>query len=135
MHPTQEYRFIRSDKPRVYADGQLLHPHYEICNHSPDGFEWGYGGSGPAQLAFAILYNYFDGNEKLVWPLYQDFKWAYIATLPEAGGAFNRALVTAWIRDAVKRFTNGGSDNRWLPNVEDYMAFLDQEGGAHGRKI
>jgi Family of unknown function (DUF6166) len=27
----------------------------EIANHSPDGFEWGYGGSGPAQLALAIL--------------------------------------------------------------------------------
>lgn len=24
-------------------------------NHSPDGFEWSYGGSGPAQLALAIL--------------------------------------------------------------------------------
>jgi hypothetical protein len=24
-------------------------------NHSPDGFEWGYHGSGPAQLALAIL--------------------------------------------------------------------------------
>lgn len=27
----------------------------ELVNHSPTGFEWGYGGSGPAQLAFAIL--------------------------------------------------------------------------------
>ena len=27
----------------------------EIRNHSPTGFEWGFGGSGPAQLALAIL--------------------------------------------------------------------------------
>jgi hypothetical protein len=27
----------------------------DLYNHSPDGFEWGYGGSGPAQLALAIL--------------------------------------------------------------------------------
>src|SRR5262249_40617485 len=27
----------------------------EIRNHSPTGFEWGYGGSGPAQLALAII--------------------------------------------------------------------------------
>src|SRR5207302_1533158 len=26
-----------------------------IPSHSPDGFEWGYGGSGPADLALAIL--------------------------------------------------------------------------------
>ncbi|HMF28341.1 MAG TPA: DUF6166 domain-containing protein, partial [Candidatus Cybelea sp.] len=27
----------------------------DLYNHSPDGFEIGYGGSGPAQLALAIL--------------------------------------------------------------------------------
>ena len=27
----------------------------DIFSHSPSGFEWGYLGSGPAQLALAIL--------------------------------------------------------------------------------
>ena len=27
----------------------------DLVNHSPTGFEWGYAGSGPAQLALAIL--------------------------------------------------------------------------------
>lgn len=27
----------------------------DLVGHSPDGFGWGYGGSGPAQLAVAIL--------------------------------------------------------------------------------
>lgn len=31
----------------------------EIRSHSPTGFEWGYGGSGPAQLALAILADHF----------------------------------------------------------------------------
>lgn len=31
----------------------------EIRNHSPTGFEWGYNGSGPAQLALAILADHF----------------------------------------------------------------------------
>lgn len=26
-------------------------------SHSPDGFEWGYGGSGPSQLAFAMTFD------------------------------------------------------------------------------
>ena len=29
--------------------------HLELRNHSPAGFAWGYAGSGPAQLALAIL--------------------------------------------------------------------------------
>ena len=33
----------------------LLNGHHDIRNHSPSGFNWGYGGSGPAQLALAIL--------------------------------------------------------------------------------
>ena len=32
-----------------------LNPRRELRNHSPTGFEWGYGGSGPAPLAPAIL--------------------------------------------------------------------------------
>ncbi len=27
----------------------------QVVNHSPDGFSWGYRGSGPAQLALALL--------------------------------------------------------------------------------
>lgn len=41
----------------VYLDGEYLSPKQsrKIYNHSPDGFNWGYGGSGPAQLALAVL--------------------------------------------------------------------------------
>ena len=31
----------------------------KLRNHSPDGFSWGYNGSGPSQLALAILLNEF----------------------------------------------------------------------------
>jgi hypothetical protein len=60
--------------------------HREI--HSPDGFQWGYGGSGPADLAYSILYDYFNadqpGNEGLVrshhaMTYYQKFKWEHVA--------------------------------------------------------
>src|SRR5258708_6387275 len=41
----------------VYVDGQRLLPgaSQRVWKHSPDGFAWGNGGSGPAQLALAIL--------------------------------------------------------------------------------
>jgi hypothetical protein len=35
----------------------------DVSNHSPDGFEWGYGGSGPAQLALALCIDALGGNE------------------------------------------------------------------------
>ncbi|OFW58450.1 MAG: hypothetical protein A2133_00790 [Actinobacteria bacterium RBG_16_64_13] len=41
----------------VLFDGRPLIPHrsQQVWNHSPGGFEWGYGGSGPAQLALGVL--------------------------------------------------------------------------------
>jgi len=32
-----------------------LDPRLDLANHSPSGFAWGDGGSGPAQLAPAVL--------------------------------------------------------------------------------
>jgi hypothetical protein len=40
-----------------------LPPCNEIRDHSPDGFEWGYGGSGPAQLALALCVDALGGND------------------------------------------------------------------------
>lgn len=55
-----------------------------LINHSPNGFEWGYGGSGPAQTALAILLDYTN-NKLLSDTLHQDFKWVFISPAPEEG--------------------------------------------------
>jgi hypothetical protein len=39
----------------VTVDGRSLNPRLDLWNHSPTGFEWGYAGSGPSQLALAML--------------------------------------------------------------------------------
>lgn len=59
-------------------------PH--IVRHSPTGFEMGYCGSGPADLALSILVHYFQqfGRSRaeairLAEPLYQEFKLQFIA--------------------------------------------------------
>jgi len=43
----------------VYEDGTKTlygaYPLKHIVRHSPDGFNWGYGGSGPADTALSIL--------------------------------------------------------------------------------
>lgn len=68
---------------RVWLNGKELHPEpsQKIRNHSPDGFNWSYAGSGPAQLSLAICLELF-GEEK-ARQIYQDFKFKYIATLPQ----------------------------------------------------
>jgi hypothetical protein len=65
----------------VTVDGQPLNPRYDLRNHSPDGFSWGYAGSGPAQLALAILCDHLN-NDDLAQHIYQDFKFKAITTLP-----------------------------------------------------
>jgi hypothetical protein len=68
----------------VYVDGKRLSPAYSqrIVNHSPDGFMWGYGGSGPAQLALALLLLVTDKD--IAIQLYQRFKFEYIAKWPQS---------------------------------------------------
>lgn len=67
---------------RVFFGTKEIDPQrsLKLVNHSPDGFSWGYGGSGPAQLALAILLEYFNDDE-MALAHYQQFKWAHIALL------------------------------------------------------
>jgi hypothetical protein len=62
-------------------------PSQSLRNHSPDGFEWGYAGSGPSQLALAILFDY-TGDAATALENYQDFKFALIAGLSRDSGCW-----------------------------------------------
>ena len=60
--------------------GYPLEPRFDLRNHSPDGFSWGFAGSGPAQLSLALLADALGDDEKAQkW--YQDFKFKVIARL------------------------------------------------------
>ena len=65
----------------VTVDGRPLNPRLDLWNHSPTGFEWGYCGSGPAQLALAILADHCKDDERAL-NFHQRYKWAVIAELP-----------------------------------------------------
>ena len=56
-------------------------PSQHVYNHSPDGFSWGYGGSGPAQLALALLLFYT--NPKYAVANYQQFKFDVLMTVAQ----------------------------------------------------
>lgn len=62
--------------------------------HSPTGFNWGYGGSGPTDLARSILWDYL-GKEPST-PLYQDFKWEFVAAWKEEW-QITSAEIKKWI--------------------------------------
>lgn len=66
----------------VTVDGRLLDPRLDLRDHSPTGFECSYGGSGPAQLALAILAHHFQ-DPGLALGFYQQFKWDVISKLPK----------------------------------------------------
>jgi hypothetical protein len=68
-----------------------------LVRHSPTGYEWGYHGSGPGDLALNVL--------ALVVPpkeanrLHQDFKRDAVATISQdAGGRIALADVAAWVQ-------------------------------------
>lgn len=56
-HTVRGVRHGAYNQLAIWLDDKLLDPKksQEVFNHSPDGFEAGYVGSGPAQTALAIL--------------------------------------------------------------------------------
>ncbi len=59
-----------------------LNASLKVENHSPTGFCWGYAGSGPAQLALAILLEQFNGDRARALSIYQEFKSKIVSRLP-----------------------------------------------------
>jgi len=98
------------------SDGEVRTnvPHL-VMHHSPDGFEFGYPGSGPADLALNILeavlslqgyvgerVELWDGDcWRLAWRLHQRLKWHFLAGLPSAGAVIPLATVVSWIGEQV----------------------------------
>jgi hypothetical protein len=84
-------------------------PHL-VVHHSPNGFEFGYGGSGPADLALNVCQFYlittgyqgeksrcFDGQcFSLAWVLHQDFKRAFIESAPYEGATVPFEDICRW---------------------------------------
>lgn len=86
-----------------------------VIHHSPSGWEIGYGGSGPADLALAILNAflppasprageadelvrcYRGARSREAWRLHQDFKWDFLSGMPKDGGTITRETIERWL--------------------------------------
>jgi hypothetical protein len=83
----------------VTVDGNPLNLRYDLLSASPSGFQWGYGGSGPAQLSVAVLAHAFD--DEFACEHYQRFKREVVANLPEESWTLRRSELKAWRREVV----------------------------------
>lgn len=101
------------------GSGKFGLPHISI--HSPSGFEFGYGGSGPADLAIAILAHHFGESKAQVqayWyrPLgdenakskaidyHQEFKRQVVANWPrETGGQITTEEINSIIATILEK--------------------------------
>ncbi len=85
---------------RLFIDDEQISPARSLGlrNHSPDGFAWGYGGSGPSQTALAILLELT--SKQFATANYQDFKWAFIASAPGGESVILPGdKVEGWLKD------------------------------------
>jgi len=89
-------------------------PHL-VTHHSPSGFEWGYEGSGPADVALncvEVILNRlghngpktrcFDGYcWEMSFILHQEFKRQFVARLPKPGGMITFAVAEDWVKSKL----------------------------------
>jgi len=82
----------------VFRDGEVLSaaPSRRLINHSPDGFQWGYCGSGPSQLALALLLD-ATHDENIALAHYHEFKAEFVARWGQSW-CITQAEILAWLR-------------------------------------
>jgi hypothetical protein len=97
------YRGIRHDACLVLVDDAPLPMSARGREHSPSGFEWGYGGSGPAALAHSILS--YEVGEDVAHEHYQAFKWKVISQFNRDQGGEEWQLTSAEIRRWLEEHT------------------------------
>jgi len=76
-------------------------PSQKLCNHSPDGFNWGYGGSGLAQTSLALLLDATTDPE-MALAYYQQFKWDKVAWWGKRWSIL-RSEILEWLSEEQKQ--------------------------------
>ena len=92
LTPT-EAQPVQNSQVEILPDRSLA-----VYNHSPTGFEWGYGGSGPSQLALAIMLEVTDDDRKAL-SLYHDFKFDVVAGMPYEEWTIPLERIEQWITE------------------------------------
>lgn len=107
-------------------------PSLKLWNHSPTGFEWGYGGSGPAQLALALLLD-ATGEKDLSVRLHQRYK-AEVVCKWKRGSSWKttRTEILAWVGQASAAPPVSGPELVATPIAGNSTIATNPEGGHAG---
>lgn len=96
-------------------------PHL-VTEHSPDGFNFGYGGSGPADLALNVVewvlrdMQYMGQKEAgknyfiMAWKLHQDFKWDFISPMINEQNEVEMFVIREWVQNKIDKDREGWND-------------------------
>ncbi len=84
-----------------------LDPRFDLRVHSPVGFSWGYGGSGPAQLALALATDVL-GDDDRARSVYQKLKFRLIGRLPEDGWTLTEDRIRTVIEELEQERSRAG---------------------------
>jgi hypothetical protein len=74
----------------------------DLRSHSPTGPEWGYAGSGPAQLALALAADVL-GDDEAAQDVYQRLKFKLVGRLPHDGWSLSEDQLRQAIQDIQQR--------------------------------
>lgn len=121
---------VRSSPDGVPPEEARVNIAHRVVHHSPSGFEWGYEGSGPSELALNILDLYLPPNwqnphskqrtqgvikvaggtyvSAAAWDYHQRFKRQFIAAIPREGG-----VIPGW---RIKMFLHH-NNVQWTDNI------------------
>jgi len=88
----------KSGNDKATVNGKPLE---HIKHHSPSGMNWGYGGSGPADLALSILTDFLEGDKPQAMQWHQDFKWDFVAFFRDSW-SLTSTEIDAWLKGKKK---------------------------------
>jgi len=129
----------------LVEQGGTRTPLRHVPAHSPTGLEWGYGGSGPADTALAILLD-ATGEAALLprsafrsplskraraalertlsYALYHSFKWEVVARLPKTSTDLEHAIRPAPADISIEE---------WRITRDDVLQWLGSSATSHER--
>lgn len=102
VNPAKVYTAVREENENTItvSDEKGTRPLKHIVYHSPTGMEWGYGGSGPSDLARSILADF--AGIKVADMFYQEFKRDFIAKQPEKEFQISGQEILDWLKRKIQ---------------------------------
>jgi len=108
-------QFVDGPSDMEKVGGVITNVPHLVVHHSPNGFEFGYGGSGPADLALNVCQLFlnmtdYEGQQirlydgkcwSLAWNLHQKFKQEIVALVPRSGGSIPYSTIDAWFNSNI----------------------------------